>query len=102
MGVFPDWEKFATVQRRPMTGCIPTGYEFLLRACGIQGIDFDSFQDEFDLDYRQPLSPENPSQNHFGPVSRAINAKYPQVKFETITFDPGKGNEKLAFVEERI
>ena len=53
MSVFPDWEKYAVHQRKPDTGCIPTGYEMLLRAAGIAGIDFQTFQEEFDLDLRR-------------------------------------------------
>ena len=50
MSVFPEWEKYAVPQRRQLSGCIPTGYEMLLRAAEVPDIDFDTFQDEFDLD----------------------------------------------------
>ena len=50
MGAFPNWQKFAVHQRRQATGCIPTSYEIILRAAGIQGIDFNSFQDDFDIE----------------------------------------------------
>ena len=48
----PDWKRFAVFQRRPLSGCIPTGYETLLRAANIEGIDLDSLQDDFYLDQR--------------------------------------------------
>ena len=40
------WEKNAVVQRKLDTGCIPTGYEYLLRSAGVEGIDYAKFQDE--------------------------------------------------------
>jgi len=32
------------------TGCIPTAFEILFRAAGKSGINFTTFQDDFDLD----------------------------------------------------
>jgi hypothetical protein len=52
--VFPDWQKYAVPQRYPLTGCIPTGYEIILRARGIDGIDYTTFQERFDLDKDLP------------------------------------------------
>ena len=34
--VFPGWQQFAVHQRRAATGCIPTGYEMLLRAAKVE------------------------------------------------------------------
>src|SRR5262245_44131580 len=44
-----DWEKFAVPQRSLPTGCIPAGYEYLLKSAGVEGPDFTTFQEEFDL-----------------------------------------------------
>jgi len=55
MAAFPDWGKYVISQRRPRTGCIPTGYEILIRAAGIPGIDMNTFQDDFDLDKNKNL-----------------------------------------------
>jgi hypothetical protein len=79
MSVFPDWRRFAIPQRRGMTGCIPTGYEMILRAAGAQGIDFDTFQDDFDLEKDLPLTA--PRINDFGSVAEAVRKKYPSVVF---------------------
>lgn len=98
MSAFPDWEKYAVIQRRPGTGCIPTGYEILLRAACVSGIDFDSFQDEFDLD--KNLKPKQPHQNHFRSVANAIQKKYPHVNILTRSFS--NGSEKLQFIEGLI
>jgi hypothetical protein len=50
MSAFPDWQGCIVKQKRRETGCIPTGYEMILRAAGINHVTFDTFQDEFDLD----------------------------------------------------
>lgn len=89
--VFPGWEKYAVPQRRVDTGCIPTGYEILLRAAGVEGIDFTKFQEEFDLGM---------ARNNFQNVADAVSKKYPNVKFRTRIFKTGE--EKLRFVEDRL
>lgn len=94
MNVFPGWEQYIVRQKRQMTGCIPTGYEILLRAAKIDGIDFDRFQDEFDLEF------QGTDDNHFGSVARAIRQKYPHVNFVNREFATGK--EKLLFIEQKI
>src|SRR5687768_10867043 len=60
ISVFPDWQLFAVRQRNPY-GCIATSYEMILRAAGAQGIDFATFQEDFDLDlgWRQGIEPRN-------------------------------------------
>jgi len=100
MSAFPDWQKYAVIQRRPETGCIPTGYEMILRAADAQGIDFATFQDDFDLEKDRP--PDAPRVNHFGSVAEAVKAKYPSVVFAYRSFAKGKGIEKLAFIEQQI
>jgi len=96
---FPEWEKFA-VQQRFKTGCIPTGYEMLLRAAGAQGIDFETFQDEFDLD--KSKKPMERPKNDFVSVADAVRKKYPGVNFKRKCFPQGEGAKKLEFVEDRI
>ena len=101
MGIFPDWQLSAVPQRRSMTGCIPTtGYEMILRAAGAPEIDFDRFQDEFDLDEDLPLGAA--PVNHFGGVAAAIGKKYPSVVFTYREFAKGEGATKLAFIEEQL
>ena len=100
MIAFPDWQRFAVAQRREMTGCIPTGYEMILRASGATGIDFDSFQGDFDLD--KDLPPGAARVNHFGSVAAAVRQKYPSVVFAFRSFAKGDGAAKLAFIEEQL
>lgn len=97
MSAFPEWKKYAVEQKRLQTGCIPTGYEILLRTAGVEGVDFATFQDEFDLDWRG-----GPTKNNFSSVADAVKAKYPNIEFTQEVFAKGKGNEKLARVEERL
>ena len=97
MSAFPNWQLYAVKQKRPETGCIPTGYEMLLRAAGAQGIAYDTFQDEFDLDQCGGTP-----RNHFVSVGDAIKRKYPNIEYVCEPFPKGKGAEKLARVEERI
>jgi hypothetical protein len=93
MSVFPEWERFAVHQRQRQTGCIPTGYEMLLRAGGVPGIDFTRFQEEFDLDLRLGVPT-----NNFGSVADEIRKKYPHVRFSQKSFETGA--EKIVFIEE--
>lgn len=98
MSIFPDWEKYCVHQRNALTGCIPTGYEMLLRAANVTGIDFNTFQEEFDLDLNRPAGSE--FKNNFGSVASKIKDRYPQVEFRQESFPTGA--EKLAFIEERL
>lgn len=112
MSVFPDWQKFAVPQRRLATGCISTGYELILRAAGAAGIQFDTFQDEFDFDKdRLPFSPWRPvrgirdlfrPRNNFETIAAAVARKYPSVRLKVARFPKGRGGEKLAFVERHV
>lgn len=97
MSAFPNWKQFIVKQRRRETGCIPTGFEILLRAAGAQGIDYDAFQDEFDLDQHG-----GPPKNHFVSVAEEVKKKYPAVVFTCKAFDKGKGDAKLECVENMI
>ena len=72
----------------------------LLRAAGAQGIDFTSFQDEFDLD--QNVKAGKSPRNNFGSVADAVRQRYPNVNFQRVGFAAGKGADKLEFVEDRI
>jgi hypothetical protein len=72
----------------------------LLRAAGALGIDFNTFQDDFDLD--RSLPPGAPHVNHFGSVADAVSAKYPSVVFAHRSFAKGEGQQKLVHVEEQL
>jgi hypothetical protein len=99
MNVFPDWQKYAVVQKRE-SGAIPAGYQMLLQAGNAQGIDFDTFQDDFDLD--KGKGPWDLQGNSFVSVAREVRKRYPAVEFGYQEFPVGSGAEKLAFIERHI
>jgi hypothetical protein len=100
VSAFPNWRTFAVPQRRLATGCIPTGYEFLARAAQMPNIDFESFQDDFDLDKDKDISAGDTSENHFNSVADAVLKKYPQLVYECIPFDTGA--RKIQFIDEQV
>lgn len=69
----------------------------MLRAAGVTGINFANFQDDFDLD-----KDGGPPKNHFVSVGRAVQAKYPKVNFVCESFAKGKGQDKVARIEELL
>jgi hypothetical protein len=97
MSAFPDWQKYAIHQRRSQTGCIPTCYEILLRAAGVTGINYASFQDDFDLDQHGGVP-----RNHFISVAEEIQKRYPFVEFSCESFAKRDGDKKLARVEHFV
>ena len=99
MSVFPNWQQFAVHQRRPLSGCIPTGYEFILRASKAEGVDFTTFQDDFDLDINLGRGQATPL-NNFGSVAEAVKRRYPWVTFAERSFSTG--GEKVAFIESLL
>ena len=91
-----NWETSLVIQKDPRLGCIPWGYEWLLRVSGVKGINFETFQDEFNLQAR------GEDENNFSTVANAIKKKYPHVQFIRKTFEPGHGYEKVQFIERLI
>ncbi|MCB7130377.1 MAG: hypothetical protein J3T61_12665 [Candidatus Brocadiales bacterium] len=100
MSAFPDWEQYAVPQHRVQTGCIPTGYEMILRAAGVEAINFETFQDEFDLD--KDIKPGQQPKNNFTSVADAVRRRYPQANFKCECFPDREGIKKLCLIEERI
>ena len=100
MSTFPGWRKYVVKQKRPLSGCVPWGYEIILRAASVPGIDLQTFQDEFDFD--KGLQSGQQPQNNFQSVAEAIRQKYSQVAFGIREFPPGQGKDKLGLVEQHI
>lgn len=86
--------QYAVPQRHSQTGCIPTGYEFLLRSGGIAGIDFSNFQEDFDLQL------SNSGDNNFHAIKDAVILRYPQVRIEIESFQ--SGIEKTQRIDELL
>ena len=58
MPTLANWNSF-TVTQRHETGCIPTGYEWLIRYLNIQGVNLSIFQESFDLGQANPAMGAN-------------------------------------------
>jgi hypothetical protein len=97
MAMFEDWQKYVVTQKHPNSGCIPTGYEFLIKAAGVTGVNFDTFQEEFDLD--KDRKEGEPFRNNFYSVKELITQKYPYIQIAIKPFPMGEGAAKLIALE---
>ena len=77
-----NWNKTVVVQRHE-SGCIPTGYEWLIRYLKIQGVNLETFQEDFDLG----------QDNSFDSVSAKIRNVYPTINIKVESF--AKGIDKV-------
>lgn len=89
---FPNWKDFAVRQRRSATGCVPTGYETLLKAAGTTGINYSTFQEDFDLG----------KDNTFENVKNEILGKYPDLNIQIRSFPKGNGTDKALEIERLL
>jgi hypothetical protein len=87
-----DWSKTLVPQRHE-SGCVPTGYEWLIRYLKIQGVNLGTFQEDFDLGQN----------NSFDSVSAKIKSVYPEIKVRVESFSKGvdKVNRIKSFLEEQ-
>lgn len=84
MAELSHWKDIVVPQRHILTGCIPTGYEWMIRYLGIEGVDLETFQEDFDLELRSEGS------NSFRPIAEKIKEKYNHIDIETKGFQDGK------------
>jgi len=96
-----NWENNLVIQRDTELGCIPAGYEWMIRMLGIEGVKLDDFQEKFNLE-RKTKGHENEIKNNFESVANAVMQKYPQVKITYKKFNGKPGREKIAKIEELI
>lgn len=89
-----DWEKHLIKQRDEMLGCIPTGYEWLIRMSGDERVDFTNFQEEFNL------KKQGIGENNFQTIGDAVSAIYSFLSFHRNIFTTGQ--EKVDFITEKI
>ena len=87
-----DWPKTVVPQRHE-SGCIPTGYEWLIRYLKIQGVNLETFQEDFDLG----------QDNSFDSVSAKIRSVYPTINIKVQSFTKGidKVNRIKFLLEEQ-
>lgn len=87
-----DWSKTIVPQRHE-SGCVPTGYEWLIRYLKIQGVNLGTFQEDFDLGQN----------NRFDSVSAKIRSVYPTINIKLQSFTKGidKVNHVKSLLEEQ-
>jgi hypothetical protein len=75
------------------SGCIPTGYEWLIRYLRIQGVNLETFQEDFDLG----------QDNSLDSVSAKIRSVYPAINIKVQSFTKGtdKVNRVKSLLEEQ-
>jgi len=92
MAELSHWRDIVVVQKNPRTGCIPTGYEWLIKYQGVyRGINWDTFQKDFDLG----------RSNSFVAVRCEIQKKYPHIEIE-IKDDFKNGSEKVEYAKNLV
>jgi len=87
-----DWSKTLIPQRHE-SGCVPTGYEWIIRYLKIQGVNLGTFQEDFDLGQN----------NSFNSVSAKIRSVYPTINIQVQSFTKGieKVNRIKALLDEQ-
>jgi hypothetical protein len=92
MAQLSNWNKTVVPQRHE-SGCVPTGYEWLIRYLTIQGVNLETFQEDFDLG----------QDNSFDSVSAKIRSVYPVINIKVQSFTKGidKVNRIKSFLEEQ-
>jgi len=71
------------VPQRYETGCVPTGYEWLIRYLGIERVELDTFQEDFDLQR------VHQGMNSFASIADRIRSRYPFIDIHIVSFDQG-------------
>jgi hypothetical protein len=92
MSQLSNWSKIIVMQRHE-SGCVPTGYEWLIRYWKIQGVNLGTFQEDFDLGQG----------NSFDSVSAKIRSVYPTINIKVQSFTKGidKVNRIKSLLEEQ-
>lgn len=86
------WKSIVIPKRRD-TGCIPTGYEWMIRYLDVKDVDFNTFQEDFDF---------GTDKNSFESISSSIHSRYQHVKIKIETFGKGHGLAKVKTVRKLI
>jgi hypothetical protein len=89
MAQLSNWSKTVVLQRHE-SGCIPTGYEWLIRYLKIQGVNLETFQEDFDLG----------KDNSFDSVSAKIRSVYPLINIKVESFT--KGVDKVSRIKSLL
>jgi hypothetical protein len=89
MALLLDWSKTLVLQRHE-SGCVPTGYEWLIRYLKIQVVSLGTFQEDFDLGQN----------NGFDSVSEKIRSVYPAINIKVESF--ARGLDKVNSVKSLL
>jgi hypothetical protein len=84
-----NWDNVVVPQRH-ITGCIPTGFEWLIRYLRIQAVNPQTFQEDFDLG----------NNNSFNSVAGRIRERYSNIDVQSKSFD--QGIEKIRKIQSLI
>jgi hypothetical protein len=82
------------VRQRYQTGCIPAGYEWIIRYLDIKGIDLETFQEDFDIQRR------GEGMNTFVTIAEKVRQRYPFLDIRVECFD--QGIEKIRVMKSLI
>jgi len=87
-----NWNKTVVPQRHE-SGCVPTGYEWLIQYLKIQGVNLKTFQEDFDFG----------QSNSFNSVSVKIRSVYSTINIKVQSFTKGidKVNRIKSLLEEQ-
>jgi hypothetical protein len=86
-----DWRNTLVMQENGQTGCIPVGYEWMIKYKNTEGVNFDTFQRDFDL---------GGDRNSFENVAREVMNCYPHITIHLRDF--ADGNEKVNFIQSLL
>ena len=92
MSQLSNWSK-TVVPHLHESGCVPTGYEWLIRYLKIQGVNLKTFQEDFDLG----------QDNSLDSISAKIRSVYPTINIKVQSFTKGidKVNRIKSLLEEQ-
>ena len=94
MPYLPDWDKCLIEQRDLERGCIPTGYEWMIRVAGIEDVNLETFQEDFNLEAR------GEGGNNFDTIAEAVEERYSHVRIQRRSFESGE--DKASFIRELV
>lgn len=84
-----NWNKYLVSQRHQL-GCIPAGFEWMIRYAAIEYVELEKFQEDFNLQAR------GEGENNFESIVKAVSEQYPYIRFQYKIF--ATGEEKTEFI----
>ena len=94
MPTLQNYYDVLVIQRQLKTGCIPSGIEWMLKYLNIVNINYDNFQEKYDLLL------QGKGDNHFGSIPPLVMKDYSNVILISRQFQYGE--EKIEFIRNLI